>query len=131
MVVPGGPPMDISFRMPETTEPEITVRRSALGNLTVLVDGVPAKRRKGRSLTYDTPLSDGSVAELQLKGQWTGLKAIVNGRELPLEPPVPRPLVILIFLPLVLVLVGGLIGALIAVGASAINARLARLPMRW
>jgi hypothetical protein len=120
----------MSFRIPGTTEPEITVRRSALGNLAVLVNGVPAKRRHRRALSYDIPMSDGSVKELALKGQWTGLKAVVDGSELPLEPPMPPYVVILIFLPLVLVVLGGLIGALIAVGAAAINARLARGPMR-
>jgi hypothetical protein len=57
--------MDIPFRIPGTTEPEIIVRRSWLGNIAVLVGGTPLKRR-GRSLTYDIPLPDGSVTELRL-----------------------------------------------------------------
>lgn len=123
--------MDITFQIPGTTEPNITVRRSALGNLKVLVDGAPAKRHSRRTLRYDIPRSDGTVTELRLTGQWTGLKAIVDGVETPLEPPVPRYAVILTFLPLALVLLGGLIGALFGVAAAAINAGLSRRQMRW
>jgi len=123
--------MNTSFRIPGTTEPEILVRRNALGNIKVLVDGAPARRNRMRTLSYDIPLADGTVTELRLTGQWTNLKAEVNGAQLVLEPPVPRYAVILSFLPFVLVLLGGLIGALFAVGAAAINGRLARLQIRW
>ena len=123
--------MDIPFLIPGTTEPAITIRRHALGNISVLIDGQPAKRRKGRTLSYDIPLADGSVTEFRLTGQWTGLKAVVNGVETALEPRIPRFAIVLMFLPLALALVGGLIGALLGLGAAAINARVARSPMRW
>ncbi len=123
--------MDIPFLIPGTTEPAITIRRPALGNLSVLVDGQPAKRRKGRTLSYDIPLADGSITELGLTGQWTGLKAVVNGVETRLEPPVPRFLIVLMFVPLALGLIGGLIGALFGLAAAAVNARVARGPMSW
>jgi len=126
-----GKPLDIPFLIPGTAEPAIIIRRPALGNISVLVDGQPAKRRKGRTLSYDIPLADGSVTELRLTGQWTGLKAVVNGVETPLEPPVPRFLIVLMFLPLALGLVGGLVGALFGLGAAAINARVARGPWVW
>lgn len=125
-----GGPVDVEFRIPGTTEPEIRVRRSGFGNLHVLVDGAPAKRRRSRTLSYDIPLADGSVKELRLKGQWTGLKAVVDGVETPLEPPLAGYLRILTFLPVALVVLGPLLGALVGVGAAAINARLARRPMR-
>ncbi len=67
--------MNTSFRIPGTTEPEITVRRNALGNIKVLVDGAPARRNRMRNLSYDIPLADGTVTELRLTGQWTNLKA--------------------------------------------------------
>src|SRR5215212_2136813 len=126
--------MDTSFRIPGTTGPEITVRRTALGNIKVLVDGRPAKRRHWRAQSYDIPLPDGTVTELRLTGLWTGLKATVNGVQTVSEPPLPRYAVVLTFLPFVLVPVGGAIGALFGVGAATINARLARrqlpLPLR-
>ena len=123
--------MDIPFRIPGTTEPSITIRRPALGNIRVLVDGQPAKRHKDRTLSFDIPLADGSVTELRLTGQWTGLKAIVNGAETALEPRMPRFAVVLMFLPLGLGLVGGLTGALFGLGAAALNARVARGPLGW
>ena len=39
--------MDLPFRMPGTAEPEITVRRSTFGGLTLLVDGAPVKGSGG------------------------------------------------------------------------------------
>lgn len=122
--------VDIPFRIPGTTEPEIIIRRSALGNIAVLVGGVPVKRRRGRNLTYDIRLSDGTVKELRLNGQWTGLKAVVDGVETPLEPRVSRILVALIFLPLALVVIGGLIGGLIGGAASMVNLAISRAAIR-
>lgn len=123
--------LDIPFKIPGTAEPAITIRRTVLGNINVLVDGQPAKRRHARTLSWDIPLADGSVTELRLTGQWTGLKAIVNGVENALEPRVPRFAVVLMFLPLGLALIGGLTGALIGLGAAAINARVAGRAPSW
>ncbi len=112
--------MDFPFRVPGTTEPDITIRRSALGNVSVHVDGKELKRR-GRGLRYDIPLADGTTTELEVTGQWRGLKAKVNGVETALEPPVSPVFVALIFLPLALVLIGGLIGGVIGVFTSMAN----------
>jgi hypothetical protein len=56
--------VDATFNLPGTTAPQITVDRTVLGNLTVMADGVPIKRRKGRAPTYDIPLADGTTSEL-------------------------------------------------------------------
>jgi hypothetical protein len=112
--------VDFPFRIPGTTEPEITIRRSALGNVSVHVDGQQLKRR-GRGMRYDIPLPDGTTTELVVMGQWRGLKAKVNGVETALEPPVSPIYVVLIFLPLALVGVGGLIGAVVGVFTSMAN----------
>lgn len=119
--------MGSTFRIPGTSGPDIEVHRSLLGNIKVLVNGVPLKSTSRRRLTYTIPLEDGSTTELQLYGQWRGLKAVVNGAEIPLERQVSLWEAVLMFLPMVLVVVGGLIGGLFAVGGSAINVRLARL----
>ena len=117
--------MDATFNLPGTTSPQITVHRTLLGNLTVLADGVPVKRRTGRAPTYDIPLADGSTSELTLNGQWTGLKAVAGRVEMPLEPTIPRYALAFMFLPLVLVL-GGILGALVGIVGVAVNARLVR-----
>ena len=118
--------MDLPFRIPGTTGPDILVRRSALGSLQVLVDGVPVKGHRGR---YPIQLPDGTGKELRLTGQWTGLKAVVDGVETPLEPPIPKYLLVLIFLPLGLVVLGGLIGGAFGGLGAAINTGVARLSL--
>lgn len=119
--------MGSTFRIPGTSGPDIEVHRSLLGNIKVVVNGVPLKSTSRRRLAYTIPLEDGSTAELQLNGQWRGLRAVVNGAEIPLERQVSWWETGLMFLPMVLVVVGGLIGGLFAIGGSAINVRLARL----
>jgi hypothetical protein len=118
--------MDLPFRIPGTAEPEITVRRSTFGGLTLLVDGAPVKGQRGHS---PIQLPDGTVKELRLTGQWTGLKAVVDGVEAPLQPPVPRSLLVLAFMPIALVAVGGLIGGAFGGVGVAVNTGVLRLQM--
>lgn len=121
--------MESSFRIPGTTGPEIVVRRSLLGDIKVFADGIPIKRSSRRSLTWQIPLLDGTTTELTLAGQWTGLRATVNGAQLPLERPLARWEVALAFLPFLLVVAGGLLGAVFAIVALAINTSLVRRPI--
>jgi hypothetical protein len=121
--------VDSSFRIPDTTGPEIVVRRTLLGDIKVFADGVPLKKLSWRRLAYTVPLPDGTTTELRLTGQWSGLRASVNGADLPLEPRLPRWVVVLSFLPFVLI-IGGLIGALFAIGGLAVNTALARRAIR-
>jgi hypothetical protein len=117
--------MSRTFRIPGTPGPEITVGRSLLGSIRVLVDGKNAQRRKLRGLVYLIPMPDGTTKELRLTGQWTGFRAIVDDQEIEIERKLRPWEVALTFLPLILLL-GGVLGALLAIGAAAINARLAR-----
>lgn len=119
--------MTNTFRIPGTDGPDIEVHRSILGAIKVVVNGVSLKRTSRRRLAYAIPLDDGTTAEIQLVGQWRGLRALVNGAQIPLERRVAWWETGLMFLPMVLVVVGGLIGGLFAIGGSAINARVARL----
>jgi Septum formation len=116
--------VDFAYRIPGTTEPEITISRSALGNVSVRVAGQKVKRR-GRGMRYEIPLADGTTTELEVTGQWRGLKAKVNGVETALEPPVSPIYVALIFLPLALV-IGGLIGGVVGLFASMANMIISR-----
>ena len=74
-------------------------------------------------------MPDGSVKELRLTGQWSGLKATVDGVETPLEAPIPKFLLVLSFLPIALVAVGGLIGGAFGGAGAAINTGIARMAM--
>ena len=117
--------MDFPFRIPGTTEPEITIRRSGLGNVSVLVNGQKVKRR-GLRMRYDIPLPNGTTTELEITGQWRGLNAKVDGVETALEPPVSPIFVLLIFLPLALLFIDGAIGSVIGVLAAMANLVISR-----
>lgn len=117
--------MDFPFRIPGTAAPEIMIRRSALGNVSVLVDGQELKRR-GPGMRFDIRLPDGTTTELEVLGVWRGLRAKVNGVETALEPGVSPIFVALIFLPLALVVIGGLIGGVIGVLTSMANMFISR-----
>lgn len=101
-----------------------------MGNLKVLVNGTQVKRRRGRAAIYPIAMSDGTTVDLRLDGQWTGLKATVNGVQTALEPPVPKYLVALIFLPLGLAVLGGVIGGVVGAVAASVNLGISRAAMR-
>jgi hypothetical protein len=122
--------VDSSFRIPGTLGPEIVVRGSVFRSVRVTANGVPVKRSSRRHLIFQIPLADGTTAEMRLVGQWTGMRAVVNGAEIPLERRLTRWEAALTFLPLGLALIGGLVGGLIGGVAFGINAAIARRPTR-
>lgn len=119
-----------SFRIPGTLGPEITVRRTMLGGIAVLADGQSVPRRRGRGLRYDIPMADGSTREVALTGQYLGLRATVDGTEIPLEEKLRPWQIVLVFLPLALIVLGGLIGGLIGAVGFAVNSLIARSAAR-
>ena len=118
--------MDLAFRIPGTDGPDIVARRSFLGSISLTVDGQRLKPSSRRRLDWQVPLRDGTTARVELTGQWTGLRARVNGEEIALETRIPRWQVLISVLPLGLAIVGGLIGGLIGVVGSGINTILVR-----
>lgn len=122
--------MDFDYRLPETDRPAITIRRTALGRVLVLVNGAAVRGREG---VYEIPGADGETHLLKVSGAWTGLRVTADGWEVPLEPPTPLWSRALIFAPLFLI-VGGLIGACLGVIGAAVNLVIgrssARLPLR-
>ena len=119
--------MDLPFRIPGTSEPEIIVRRSGVRRSHACWS--TAYRSRAQRGRYPITLPDGSVKELRLTGQWSGLKAVVDGVETPLEPQIPRYLLVPAFLPIGLVAVGGLIGGAFGGLGVAINMGVLRLQM--
>jgi hypothetical protein len=118
--------VNFDYRLPGTGEPVITVRRTALGGIRVLVDGIALKGRRG---VYGVPGADGQVHLLRVTGAWTGLRAIADGADTALEPPVPLWARVLMLLPLLLV-IGGLVGATLGVIGVALNGVIGRSPLR-
>jgi hypothetical protein len=121
----GGLRVDIPFRIPGTDGPDIVVRRSFLGSISLLVDGARLKPSSRRRLEWQVPLRDGTTAGVEIVGQWTGLRARVNGEEIALEARVPRWQVLVSVLPLVLV-IGGIVGGVIGAVGAGINTILVR-----
>ncbi len=119
--------MDLDYRLPGTDEPAITIRRTTLGGIHVLVDGV---RAAGRAGLYEIPGADGEVHLLKVQGAWRGLHAIADGWDTPLEPDVPTWALALMALPLVLLPVGGLVGGLFGGIGVAANGVVGRSPLQ-
>ena len=123
--------MDYPFRIPGTDGPDLVIRRSELRGISVLVNGVklPPSSRAG----WTIPMADGSGTAMRVTGQYTGMRVLVNGAEIPLEPAIPRWMTVLMLLPIALLiggLLGGLIGGLGVVVNRAISIRRIAVPLK-
>jgi hypothetical protein len=112
-----------AFRLPDAGSPEIAVAPDLLRGPSVEVDGRAVERRRdGLRIYWPIALADGSERRLFLAGQLTGLRAIVDGREYPVEPRLPAWQLVLAVVPIGIVtfLVGviGLLTGGLATGAS-------------
>jgi hypothetical protein len=112
-----------TLRLPDTGSPEIAITPDLLRGPRVEVDGRAVERRRdGLRIYWPIALADGSERQLFLAGQLTGLRAIVDGREYPVEPRLAAWELVLAVAPIGLVtfLVGvvGLLTGGLATGAS-------------
>jgi hypothetical protein len=104
---------------PGPDAPEITVERDLLRGPRVEVDGRPVpRRREGPRIYWPIEYADGSEHRLAIAGQLTGLRAVVDGVEHRLEPPLAGWELGLTFAPIVLLAVllgsvGALLGGLV------------------
>jgi hypothetical protein len=99
-----------SFRLGEPGSPEIAVRPDLFRGPSVAVNGqAVARARDGMRIYWPIPMADGSERRLFLAGQMTGLRAIVDGTEYPVERRLAPWEVVLAVAPigLVPILVGG------------------------
>jgi hypothetical protein len=116
-------PEQTAFRLADPDSPEITVRPDLLRGPSVSVDGqLVTRRRDGARVYWPISLPDGSERRLFLTGHLTGLRAIVEGAEYPVERPLAVWQLALAIIPIGLVpfLVGvaGLLTGGIATGIS-------------
>ena len=118
--------MDYDYRLPGTDEPAITIRRTALGAVSVSADGIRLRGQRGR---YEVRDADGEARAFAVTGTWTGLHVIADGVDTPVENPVPTWLLVLTALPVVLV-IGGLVGGLLGAIGVAVNAVIGRSGLR-
>jgi hypothetical protein len=118
--------VDYDYRLPGTDEPVITVRRSAVGGVSVFADAVRLHGRRGR---YEIADADGEPHAVTVTGAWTGLHVIADGVDTPLEPTAPTWLLVLTALPLILV-IGGIVGGLLGAAGVGVNALIGRSGLR-
>jgi hypothetical protein len=117
--------MDYPYRIPGTTGPDIVIRLGAFG-ATVLANGVPLRGRGSFRRTYAVPMPDGPARELQLN-TWTGSPRVsVDGHEAPIGPQTSVLELVLSFLPIGLVVSGGLVGGMIGGVTVGVNLSIAR-----
>lgn len=112
--------MDLTFVIPGTSGPTITVRRSLFGGVSALVGDAPLRKQSRWRQVYVVPLDDGTTKTMTLFGGYTGLKAKVDGVVMPLERPLTPVEVIVVLLPFALIAVGGALGG--GIGAIAVVA---------
>jgi len=105
--------------------PEIVIQRSLLGSITVLADGAPVARKSWRRPVYPIRIN-GVPSDLRIAGQFSGLRAQVNGLDIPLEQRLAPWETVLSLLPFALIAVGGLVGGVIAGVAVGFNTMLVR-----
>jgi hypothetical protein len=117
--------MDYPYRIPGTTGPEIIIRPGLFG-AAVLANGVPLRGRGSFRRTYSVPVADGPARELQINTWTGGLRATVDGSETRIGPQISIPELVISFLPLVLVVSGGLVGGAIGGIAVGVNMSIAR-----
>lgn len=93
-----------------------------LRGVRVLVDGRPVTRRRDRGRPYwPITFADGEERSLYVTGTVTGLRAVTADEEIPLERRLAWWELLLAFLPLGLITIGGLIGG-VAGGAGMVAA---------
>jgi hypothetical protein len=111
------------FRLPDAGSPEIRITPDLLRGPSVEVGGRPVERRRdGIRIYWPVTFADGSERRLFLAGQLTGLRAVVDGREYPVEPRLPTWQLVLAVAPIgIVTLLAGVVGLLtggLATGAS-------------
>ncbi|HET7026239.1 MAG TPA: hypothetical protein VFI28_00960 [Candidatus Limnocylindrales bacterium] len=112
VVVGSGPR---TFRIDAAGSPEVTVVPDLVRGPRVLVDGRRVERRRdGLRVYWPVTLADGSERRLFLAGHMTGLRAIVDGVEYPIERHLVAWELVLAVVPIgVLSLLLGSIGAIL------------------
>jgi hypothetical protein len=118
-----------SFRLAAAGSPEITVESSMVRGVRVSVDGRPVPRSRERGRPYwSIPLAGGGERRLFVTGTVTGLRALTGDEDIPLERRLAWWELLLAFLPLTLVTVGGLIGGLVGGAGTIVGLWVMRRP---
>jgi hypothetical protein len=107
------------FRLDDPASPELEVRTSFWGGISVQADGVNLARSKQKGRPFLVPMRDGQSKAVRFREKLPdfSLVARVDGKEIRVVPPLPLWGYFFIVLPLLLIFIGGGLGG--AVGALA------------
>ncbi len=122
--------MQTDFVVPGTMGPTVTASRSLLGNIELSIDGQKLKKDGWFSQRYWVTGSDTKSHELKLGGGLFTTTVEVEGQKLVLEPPMPMWARVLMMMPWLLIIIGGLIGGIFAGLGMELNRRIARADIR-
>jgi hypothetical protein len=117
--------VDYPYRIPGTTGPDIVIRLGLMGT-TVRANGVALRGRGVFRRSYAVPMQDGSERQLQLTTNGIGLRARVDASDTPIGPQSSPVDTLIAFLPIGLVVTGGLLGGAIGGVAVGLNMAVAR-----
>jgi hypothetical protein len=117
--------VDYPYRIPGTTGPDIVIRLGLTGT-TVLANGVALRGRGLLRRSYAIPMPDGSKRELELSANGIGLRARAGSSETPIGPQSSPVDTVIAFLPIGLIVTGGLLGGVIGGVAVGLNMTVAR-----
>ncbi len=119
-----------TFRLAEPGSPEISVENSLVRGPQVRVDGQPVRRARQRGRPFwPIRLASGEERRMLLVGGFVGLRALVDGREYPIERRLAVWELLVAFLPIALISVGGILGGVF--GAIAIGPNLTIMRRPW
>jgi hypothetical protein len=109
----------------------VTIRPGGVfSGATLLVDGRPAEKSRRQ---YRVPLRDGTTVSVQLRAAFTRPvpTVVADGRAYEIGPRIGAGYVVLIFLPLALAFVGGVIGGVLGGIGCALNRNVAFSGKPW
>jgi hypothetical protein len=103
-----------TFRLRAEGSPQITVENSLIRGVRVSVDGRQVRRSRDRGRPYwPIPLAGGGERRLYVTGTITGLRAMAGDEEIRLERRLAWWELLIAFLPIGLITIGGLLGGLV------------------
>lgn len=120
--------MEISIKHPRFQAKKLSVStRTVFKNPSLLVDGIEQKKMKGLKRRYLLEDDNGSQAIVEVKSVIDPIPTIViDGEKISLAPPMVWYEYVLLCLPLLLILIGGAIGAFVGIVGATINASFIR-----
>ncbi|HHL4511165.1 TPA: hypothetical protein ACQ71X_004202 [Escherichia coli] len=120
--------MDISINHPRFQSKKLSVStRTIFKNPSLMIDGIEQKKMKGLKRRYLLEDDNGSQTIVEIKSVIDPIPTIViDGEKISLAPPMAWYEYVLSYLPLLLIIIGGAIGAFVGIVGATINTSIIR-----